>query len=305
MIIWKTAENLKKLKLEVYKLDCYKELSRLSESNYHIMSTVRSLCRNLSYRPQALLRKFSDTAPIVYTIENVAYPRRHKNVASLNCKTVSTLEVAGNPGVYAVSLNRPSRGNAFNMQMWHELQETFQAANTDHSVRAIILTGNSVSFSTGMDLSVFAEMQKLVAAEPCEGRKREALSNFIQFLQDAISAPEVCAVPVIAAISGHCIGGAVDLITACDLRYCTDNSTFCVKETDLAMVADIGTLQRLPKLIGDQQTRELAYTGRTINGIEAQSLGLVLKSFATEELMRQHVDEVASAIAKKSPLTVR
>jgi enoyl-CoA hydratase len=269
------------------------------------MSTVRAIYRNLSLRPPVSFRKFSDGAPTVYTIENVAYPRKQKNVASLNCKTISTLEVAGNSGVYTVSLNRPSRGNAFNMQMWYELQETFQAADGDHSVRAIVLTGNSVSFSTGMDLSVFSEMQKLAKAEPCEGRKREALSNFIQFLQDAISAPEVCAVPVIAAISGHCIGGAVDLITACDMRYCTDNSTFCVKETDLAMVADIGTLQRLPKLIGDQQTRELTYTGRTISGIEAQSLGLVLKSFATEELMRQHVDTVARAIAEKSPLTIR
>ena len=241
----------------------------------------------------------------VHTIENVAYPRRQKNVATINCQTISTKEVAGNPGVFTLSLNRPSRGNAFNMQMWHELQETFQAADGDHSVRVIVLTGNSASFSTGMDLSVFAEMQKLAHAEPCEGRKREALSNFIQFLQDAISAPEVCAIPVIAAISGYCIGGAVDLITSCDLRYCTDDSTFCIKETDLAMVADIGTLQRLPKLIGDQQTRELAYTGRTITGSEAQSLGLVLKSFATEEMMRQHVDKTARAIAEKSPLTVR
>lgn len=267
------------------------------------MSTGRSICRNL--RPHLLFRKFSDSAPVVYTIENVAYLRKQKNVASLNCKTISTQEIAGNPGVYTVCLNRPSRGNAFNMQMWLELQETFQAADGDHSVRAIVLTGNSASFSTGMDLSVFSDMQKLAKAESCEGRKREALSNFIQFLQDAISAPEVCTIPVIAAISGYCIGGAVDLITACDLRYCTDNSTFCVKETDLAMVADIGTLQRLPKLIGDQQTRELAYTGRTINGTEAQSLGLVLKSFANEEMMRQHVDKVARAIAEKSPLTIR
>ena len=109
-------------------------------------------------------------------------------------------------------------------------------------------------------------MQDLASQESCEGRKREALANIIHFLQDAVSSTENCKVPVIAAISGNCIGGAVDLITACDLRYCTEDAVFCIKETDLGMVADVGTLQRLPKLIGDQQTRELAYTGRVFNG---------------------------------------
>lgn len=175
----------------------------------------------------------------------------------------------------------------------------------DNKVKAVILTGNSTSFSTGMDLSVFSEMQSIAKNEACDGRKREALNNFIQFLQDAVNAPEKSSVPVIAAISGQCIGGAVDLVCACDLRYCTDDAQFCIKETDLAMVADIGTLQRLPGIIGDQATRELAYTGRTINGKEAERLGLVLKSFSTEEMMREHVNITAAAIAEKSPITIR
>jgi enoyl-CoA hydratase len=112
-------------------------------------------------------------------------------------------------------------------------------------------------------------------------------------------------VPVIAAINGYCIGGAVDLITACDLRYCTHDAIFCIKETDLAMVADIGTLQRMPKLIGDMQTRELAYTGRQFTGLEAQQMGLVLKSFATNEEMHNAVLFAANSIAAKSPLTIR
>ena len=127
----------------------------------------------------------------------------------------------------------------------------------------------------------------------------------IQFLQDAVSAPEKCKVPVIAAISGYCIGGAIDLVTACDLRYCADDATFCVKETDLAIVADLGTLQRLPKLIGDQRTRELVYTSRLFNGKEAKALGLVLDSFPTREELEAHVQKVAQTIAEKSPLTVR
>lgn len=243
--------------------------------------------------------------PKVFAVSDVAYPRRQKTVRSMTLDTILTAELAASPGVFQFTLNRPSRGNSFNMQMWHELKEAFQAADGDHTVRAIILTGNSASFSTGMDLSVFMEMQRVADSEVCEGRKREALSEFIQFLQDSVNAPEVCSVPVIAAISGYCIGGAVDLVTACDLRYCTDSSTFCIKETDLAMVADIGTLQRLPKLIGDQRCRELAYTGRTIGGAEAERLGLVMTSFATEELMNEHVKATALAIAKKSPLTIR
>lgn len=253
----------------------------------------------------AIPRRFNLCRNKTTTILSVSYPRREMKVSSLALKTIFVNQPIDVPGICEITLNRPSRGNAFNMEMWQEMREAFQAVDGDHSVRAVILSGSSPSFSTGMDLSVFADMMKVSAAETCEGRRREAMSHFVQFLQDAISAPEVCSVPVIAAISGHCIGGAVDLITACDLRYCTDSSTFCIKETDLAMVADIGTLQRLPKLIGDQQTRELAYTGRTIGGKEAEALGLVLKSFESEEAMKEHVRKTAQLIVGKSPLTIR
>lgn len=148
-----------------------------------------------------------------------------------------------------------------------------------------------------MDLQVFVEMNTMAGNEKCEGRKRESLSNIIQFYQDCVSSPESSSpVPVIAAINGFCIGGAIDLITACDMRYCTSDSSFSIKETDLAIVADIGTLQRLPKLIGDSQTRELAYTGRTFSGKEAEALGLVLKCFNNKEEMMDHVNKVAAQI---------
>jgi len=204
-----------------------------------------------------------------------------------------------------VALNRPSKGNAFNMLMWRELQEVFQAMNADSSAKVAILKGASTHFSTGMDLEVFVEMNDMAGRERCEGRKREALSHIIQFYQDCISSPEKAPIPVIAAISGFCIGGAIDLITACDMRYCTTDSVFSIKETDLAIVADIGTLQRLPKLIGESQTRELAFTGRTFSGREAEELGLVLKCFSTHDQMMDHVSRVAAQIASKSPLTIR
>jgi enoyl-CoA hydratase/carnithine racemase len=237
------------------------------------------------------------------TLESIAQPRGTANIADLALKTIKTsLSVAG---VLTVTLNRPARGNAFNVDMWNDLREVFEAINLDAAVRVVVLTGNEKAFSTGMDLGVFQDMDKLSKQQPCPGRLRESLGHIIQWLQDAISGPERCSVPVIAAINGYCIGGAVDLVTACDLRYCTDDAVFSIKETGLAMVADIGTLQRLPKLIGDMQARELAYTGRNFTGQEAQQLGLVLKSFATHADMQEAVAATAASIAEKSPLTVR
>mmetsp|Transcript_32905 Transcript_32905/g.55464 ORF Transcript_32905/g.55464 Transcript_32905/m.55464 type:complete len:432 (+) Transcript_32905:61-1356(+) len=240
------------------------------------------------------------------SVADVAFPQLQSNrtsLADLNLK--ATLAEECEDGIQHIILNRPQRGNSLNMQMWDELYMIFEALKRETAPKVIVLSGAGGNFSTGMDLSVFAEMQQVAMKETCEGRRREGLTRFIQFLQDAISLPEAAAVPVIAAVAGHCIGGAVDMITACDMRYCTRDATFCIKETDLAIVADIGTLQRLPGLIGHQQACELTYTGRTITGVEAEALGLVLKCFDTEAEMMTHVHEVAQEIASKSPITIR
>ena len=164
--------------------------------------------------------------------------------------------------------------NAMNWRMWKELKESFEVVNKDPSVRCIILGSTSNHFSTGMDLSVFAEMVQSHHKEKCPGRAREKLENTIDFFQSTCTGAEACNVPVICAIDGNAIGGAVDLLTACCLRYCTKQANFSVKEIDLAIVADVGTLQRLPNIVGEQRTRELAYTGRHFNGEEAMNLGL-------------------------------
>ena len=180
-------------------------------------------------------------------------------------------------------------------------------SDTDSIARArvVILSGSNNNFSTGMDLGVFEDIAKIDVLQPCDGRKREGLMKVIQFFQDCISSPEFCRVPVIAAVDGYCIGAGVDLISACDLRYCTASAKFCIKETDLAMVADLGTLQRIPNIIGDQRTRELTYTARIFSGKEAEEYGLVLKCFDTKEEMVTHVNNLAETIAAKSPLTIR
>lgn len=209
------------------------------------------------------------------------------------------------PGVLHVKLHRPKTVNAMNMQMWTELDETFALVERDPSVRAVVLSGDGRGFSSGMDLSVFATLQKLAMDESCDGRKREMLMRVIDRFQRVVSAPERCRVPVVAAVHGACIGAGVDLITACDLRYCDASAVFSVKEVDLAIVADVGTLQRLPKLVGEQQAKELAYTGRNFGAVEAAAMGLVLKALPDQEQLLAHVSDVVTAIAAKSPLTVR
>jgi acyl-CoA-binding protein len=139
--------------------------------------------------------------------------------------------------ILRVGLNRPKKGNSFNLTMWEDLHETWQRIACHPTVKVVILSGSGSNFSTGMDLSVFVDFQRILSTIDCDGRKREAIGRFIDYLQTAISGPEACRVPVIAAIHGQCIGGAIDLICATDLRYCTKDAIFCVKETDLAIVS--------------------------------------------------------------------
>jgi enoyl-CoA hydratase/carnithine racemase len=124
-----------------------------------------------------------------------------------------------------------------NMEMWDSYKTAFETVNGDKGVRVVVVSGEGKHLSTGMDLSVFQQMDNLKRVESCPGRQREGLKNVIQYFQDCISAPEKCPVPVVACITGYCIGGGVDLITACDLRYCTADASFCIKETELAIVS--------------------------------------------------------------------
>lgn len=168
------------------------------------------------------------------TLSEIAFPKTLESSEAVSFKNIN-YNLKEN-GVLDIQLNRPNKGNSFDINTWEEFSEAFSLSKKEKNARVIVLSGSNSNFSTGMDLSVFVELQKLSSKVSCEGRKREGLMNFIQYLQDCISAPEVSPIPVIASISGHCIGGAVDLITACDLRYCTKDTIFQIKETDLAIV---------------------------------------------------------------------
>ena len=206
--------------------------------------------------------------------------------------------------VATIALNRPDRGNALDLPMWHELRQAMRWLDETPEARVGVLIGHGNHFTTGIDLAALAAVGAKVA-DPCDGRAREKLRNLILELQDAFTAIERCRKPVIAAIHGACIGGGVDLVTACDLRYCSADAVFSVREIDIGMTADVGTLQRLPRLVGEGMARELAYTGRNVTGVEAAALRLVNRCFETKTEMLAGVREIAAAIAAKSPLAIR
>ncbi|MGH1362307.1 MAG: crotonase/enoyl-CoA hydratase family protein [Calditrichia bacterium] len=203
-----------------------------------------------------------------------------------------------------VAFNRPEKANSLHVKAWEELKAVFEALHEDSSVRAIVLSGEGKHFCAGIDLSVLMDMQKYQSIT-CEGRKREKIREFIFKLQHAITAIENCRKPVLAAIHKGCIGGAVDIVAACDMRYCTEDAYFCIKEIDLGLVADIGTLQRLPKIISPGMAAEMAYTGRNVDGKEAKDIGLVNRVYANKEAMMADVTGIAATIAAKSPLCIR
>lgn len=202
-----------------------------------------------------------------------------------------------------VKLNRPEKANALNQIAWNELLSVFETLDEHEDVRVIVLSGAGKHFCAGIDLSLLLTAKSI--SETCDARKREKLRKQILALQSPITAIEACSKPVIAAITGGCIGAGVDMICACDMRYSTSDAYFSIKEIDMGMVADLGTLQRLPKLIHEGMAREMAFTGRQVFGKEAEKIGLVNKSYDSETELFENVTAIAQTIAVKSPVATR
>lgn len=203
-----------------------------------------------------------------------------------------------------VVINRPEKANSLHEPAWDEMKQIFEDLHENPEARVIILAGDGKNFCAGIDLETLMNLQRYGSIS-CEGRKREQLRKFIFKLQNCITAIEKCRKPVMAAIHGACVGGAVDIVTACDMRYCTGDAYFSIKEIDLGLVADIGTLQRLPKILQPGIVAEMAYTGRKVMGQEAQTIGLVNRAFANQNEMMKEVQGIAATIASKSPLSIR
>ena len=200
-----------------------------------------------------------------------------------------------------IRFNRPDKRNAMTLAFWHDMRAVFAEIEERDDVRAVLISSTGPHFTAGMDLSVFGS---LTPPNVEEGRKRENLRRQILWFQECFSVIDRARAPVLAAIQGGCIGGGVDLATACDMRYCSADAFFVVKEIDIGMVADVGTLQRLPHAMPAGLARELCYTGRRMEAGEAAACGLVNQVFATPEKLVEGVLEIARTIAAKSPLAI-
>ena len=215
-----------------------------------------------------------------------------------------SLELTVNNHIARVALNRPAKANAMSREVWEELRIVFDWIDAADEARVAVISGNGAHFTSGIDLAMLAGVADEVD-DDCEARKREKLRRVILDLQDSLSRLERCRKPVIAAVHGACIGGGIDLICCADMRYCSADANFSIKEIDMGMTADVGTLQRLPKLIGDGMARELAYTGRQFSALEAKEIGLVNCVYETPEALLENTMKIAADIAAKSPLAIR
>jgi enoyl-CoA hydratase len=214
-----------------------------------------------------------------------------------------SLEVTTENFIAHVKLNRPDALNAMNADFWQELPKAIREIDASAEARVIVISSTGKHFSAGMDLAVFTSGNAVpMGGEPA--RMGENLRRAVLQLQDSFNALEEARIPVLSAIQGGCIGGAVDMVCASDSRYCTEEAFFTIKETQIGMTADLGTMQRLPKLIPEGMMRELAYTGRKFNAAEAKELGFVNKVFTTQEEMLEGVMSIAADIAKQSPVAV-
>lgn len=217
---------------------------------------------------------------------------------------LETLAISLAQGVARIALNRPEKANAINLRMWDDLREAMRWMGRTEAVRVGLLEARGRHFCAGLDLGTFDELRRLTT-DACDGRARERLRQHILDIQDTVTAIERCPKPVVAAVHGACVGGGIDIIAACDLRYASTNAWFSVKEIDVGLVADVGTLQRLPRLVGEGLARELALTGRRVSGHQARDMRLVNDCFDTDEALTQGVMTIANTLAAKSPLALR
>lgn len=219
-------------------------------------------------------------------------------------KHFTSLVVAIEDGVARVEFNRSERANAFNRTAWAELGAVMQTLDARPSVRAVALSGRGRHFTAGIDVEFLQAIQAALA--PLDPAQRSAhCLEVILWLQAQVTAIEACRKPVIAAIHGACLGGGIDISSACDFRYAVADARFAVKEIDRAIIADLGTLQRLPRIVGEGVARELILTGREFGAAEAERRGFLNAVFPDVEALMAAALATAQVLASKSPLAVR
>ena len=202
--------------------------------------------------------------------------------------------------------SRPDELNTMSRDFWVELGDVLDEINRNSDIRVVVMSSTGKHFCAGMDLNAFSNGVDNIPdnKKPDSARVGEAIYRVAKELQEYISTLEKIRVPVIAAIQGGCIGGAVDLVTACDIRLASNDAFFCIQEVNIGMAADVGTLQRLPRIIPDSKMRELAYTGRRMYADEAKETGLVSDTYDSQDKMLEAASSLAKEIASKSPVAI-
>ncbi len=207
--------------------------------------------------------------------------------------------------IAVVTLLGPGKGNAMGPDFWTECPQLFTQLDADPEVRAILLTGSGKNFTYGLDLAAMgSEFAPLMADQALAG-PRTVFHDTVKRMQQATNAVADCRKPVVAAVHGWCIGGGLDLISAADIRYASADAKFSVREVKVAIVADMGSLARLPAIIGDGHLRELALTGKDINAARAEKIGLVNDTFADHDALLHGARAAAAEIAANPPLVVQ
>jgi enoyl-CoA hydratase len=217
--------------------------------------------------------------------------------------TSASVSVSG--FVAEVTLTATGKGNRMGPDFWAEMPKLFARLDADEAVRVVVLRGGAENFSYGLDLMAMAAHLAALTAPDARAGARKELLEVIRRMQLATTSAASCRKPVIAAVHGWCVGGGVDLVTACDVRLCSRDAKFSVREVKVAMVPDVGTLARLPAIVGEGVARELAFTGDDVDAARALRLGLVNEVYETPQSLFEAARAMAARIAKNSPLAVQ
>jgi len=240
----------------------------------------------------------------MYPPKQFAYHHLDKTI-----EHISIYNCLDNPYVVIVALNRPKKRNAMNAKMWREVGEVFRLiGSTGDGCRCILLIGLGKAFCSGIDISdpsLLLDDGDSGDVQVDVARKYLSVRHKILDMQSALTMIEECAVPVVAAIHGSCIGGGIDLSCCADIRVCSPSARFGVREVRLGLAADVGTLQRLPKIVGHgSRVKELCYTGEDFYADEAERLGFVSRISETEEGLFPMAIQICQKISRNSPVAV-
>lgn len=215
--------------------------------------------------------------------------------------TYECFAISVDNGIAHLQLNRPDKANSLTRAFWSELPDAVDQLSRSGQVRAMVISAQGKVFCGGLDMQMFSTAKEFHASCPQE---REVLQVNLERMQGALNALERARFPVIAAVQGACIGGGFDLIAACDLCFASETAKFRIEETNVGMMADLGVLQRLPRLIPAGMARYLALTGDTLDAAEAYRLGLLAKVFATPEELLEGAFAAARKIAERPPVAI-